>query len=269
MAYWRKQVIKGRRFIRKNVVQKARRRYTNDRGNIRLGKVIRDVQYIKSSLNTERKHMDIKLTETKPANNNDGIQNLINGPMVATRQAPVIYKLALPVRGTAYNQRIGNQLKLTHISMRLQVERANKQGYQSTCAYKVFLFFKKDGDVEDPSTLTPPITDLIEPDANGTYTPMCYANGQTFKEFYRPKLLCKVGGFKDNVTTEAAGNVQYHYARLDQKVNIPVKFLNGSDIDCSAYRPFICLLSDDNSNATADTDHLEVTGTIRLSWVDN
>lgn len=266
MAYWRKQAIKGRRFLRRNVVQKGRRRYVNNRGNVKLGKVMRDVMYIKNSLNTERKHLELDIKDSLGAGQvqRDPLGHAIAyGPARPNRNAAVIYELTLPSRGTAYNQRVGNQIKITHISARLQVERTNAQNYQATCTWKAFIFFVKDGDNAYPTA-----TDIVELDCNGKYTPMCYANNQTYKQFIRPKMLTKAGLIKDPANTSSAGNTTFHYPKMNQALNIPVKFENNDDYACTQNRPFIMFLSDDNSVHT-DTDHLDFTGKIRISYVDN
>lgn len=266
MAYWRKQAIKGRRFVRKNVVRKARRRYVNNKGNVRLGKITSDLMYIKNSLNTERKHLEMDIKDSLSAGQvqRDPYGHAIAyGPARPNRNAALIYEIILPARGTAYNQRIGNQIKLTHMSARLQVERTNKQNSQSTCTWKAFVFFVKDGDATYPTS-----TDLIELDCNGKYTPMCYSNNQTYKNFIRPGGLSKTGFFKDPTATNNAGNTMFHYPRMNQKLNLPIKFENGDDFACTQNRPFIMFVSDDNSVAN-DTDHIDFTGKIRLSYVDN
>jgi hypothetical protein len=269
MPYARRQFRKARKFIRRNVVQKAKRRYTNNRGNVRLGKVIQDVQYIKSALNTERKHIEITMNDNLPvgAIDMDPLGNLTGmyGPARPTRTHVTLYPIPLPIRGVAYNQRVGNQVKFTYISARLQVEKANLSNYQSTLTWKCFIVWKKDGD----TTLAP--NDLLVPDANGAYTPMCYTNAEKFKQFYRPKYLTKTGRFTEEVsaTPDGAPNCSYHYPRMSQKLSVQTKFELGSDSVCTQMRPYICFMSDDNQVHPTDNDHVDFTGTIRLSYVDN
>lgn len=267
MAYWKKQATKARKFVRRNVIQKARRRYTNSKGNVRLGKVIRDVQYIKSALNTERKHLEIQINENLPisAIGTDPNGNLTGmfGPARPTRQHVVLYPLPLPVRGTAYNERVGNQVKFTYCSVRLQVEKRNQANYQSSLCWKAFIIWKKDGD----TNMLP--NDILVPDANGNYTPMCYTNHEKFKQFYRPKYLSKSGKFIDETGGNQNGFTCFQYPRMSQKLSIQTKFELGSDDVCTQMRPYICFMSDDNQVHPTDTDHIDFTGTIRLSYVDN
>tara|TARA_Y100000401_G_C8315625_1_gene222227 strand:+ start:1117 stop:1707 length:591 start_codon:yes stop_codon:yes gene_type:complete len=185
------------------------------------------------------------------------------GPARPTRTHPVIYPLNLPVRGTAYNQRVGNQIKFTYASIRFQVEKKNTQNMQSTLSWKAFLVWKKDGD----TNLTMP--DLFQTDANGAYTPMCYTNHETFKQFYRPKYLTKHGKFIDETGGNNHGFFAYNYPRMSQKLSVQTKFELGSDSVCTQMRPYLVFMSDDNQVHPTDTDHVDFTGTVRLSYVDN
>lgn len=266
MPYARRQFRKARKFVRRQVLQKAKKRYANSKGNIRLGQVVRDVQYIKSALNTERKHLEIQLNSNLPHDTvqSDPYGNPIGfGPARPTRTHMTIYPLPLPIRGTAYNQRVGNQIKLTHASVRLQVEKANTDTLQSTTTWKCFIIFQKDGG----TTLLP--TDIMQPDANGAYTPMCFTNAEKFKSFYRPKFLSKTGRFKDPDTSNPTGNMAYHYPRMSQKLSTQIKFELNDDYNVTQMRPFIVFMSDDNQVHPSDNDHIQFSGTIRLSYVDN
>jgi hypothetical protein len=268
MPYPVRQFRKARKFVRRNVVQKAKKRYTNNRGNVRLGKVIQDVKYIKSALNTERKHIEITMNSNLPAGaiDTDPLGNLTGmyGAARPTRTHPCIYPLPLPIRGLAYNQRVGNQVKFTYLSARIQVEHSNLENLQNTCTWKCFIVWKKDGETNLVTN------DLLKPDANGAYTPMCYTNHEKFKQFYRPKYLTKTGRFTDQYAASGQTPQQsYHYPRMAQKLSVQSKFELGSDSVCTQMRPYIVFMSDDNQVHPNDNDHIDFTGTIRLSYVDN
>lgn len=277
------------RYARRQVVGRLRKRYVRGNGNFKVNKLISDVSYLKSSLNTERKHIDFHITNLLSANAlepNAGSRSIRAGVARPTRNSPVIYRLALPERGVAYNQRIGNQIKITNIHAKFQIERLNKQNYQTSCHWKFFLFFVKAGDEYSPT-----IDQLFEQDVNGNYTPMCRTNGQEFKKFYRPKMLTKSGKIIEQVNGNNQGACHYKYCTISQKMSTKVMFDNAEyktyvdqepsdqtnnvdDFPCvEAMRPYICFLSDDNSggsnNTTADQDTLDFTGNIRISYVDN
>lgn len=281
---------RARKFVRKQVMGRVKKRYVRKNGNFRVTKLINDVQYLKSSLNTERKHIDFHITNLLPHNALEasaGSRSIRAGAATPTRTTPVIYRLALPTRGTAYNQRIGNQIKITNIHAKFQIERLNKQNYQTTCHWKFFIFFVKAGDEFNPT-----IDHLFEKDVNNNYTPMCRTNAQEFKKFYRPKMLTKSGKIVEQVAGNANGATHYKYVNLSQKMGTRVTFDNAEyntfqDVDpdtdqtnnpdqfpCVAgMRPYICFLSDDNSSSVNpsfnDLDTLDFTGNIRISYVDN
>ena len=289
MPYRKPFYRRARKFVRKQVAGRLKKRYIRKNGNFRVAKLASDVAYLKSSLNTERKHIDFQITNQVVANQlepNAGSRSLRAGVARPTRTTPVIYRLVLPERGVAYNQRIGNQLKITNIHCKFQIERLNRQNYQNSCHWKFFIFFVKAGD-----EFTPTIDQLFEQDVNGNYTPMCRTNSQEFKKFYRPRMLSKSGKIVEQVNGNNQGQCHYKYINMSQRMNTRVMFDNAEyrtfvdqeasdqtnnvdDFPCvENMRPYICFLSDDNSgganNATTDTDAIDFTGSIRISYVDN
>lgn len=256
---------KARKFIRRQAMRPIKKRYVRKSGNLRYGQIMSDISYLKSSLNTERKHLDIDFTSSLGVN---GVQNGVNadpvryGPVAPDKSNPKVLPLALPYRGVEYNQRVGNQLKITHISIRLQIERQNKLNNYASVSYRVFLMFKKSG---DDSPISP--DDIYEQDANGNFTPMCYRNPQEFKTFYSPKLLACRGLIRDNLAGNNSTQKELFYKNMSQKMNVTVKFKNGLDAVCTAMRPFLVLCTDDNS--ATDTEKTHFTGKVRISYVDN
>lgn len=278
-----------KKYVRRQVMRPLKKRYTRKSGNLKYGQIVSDLNYIKSSLNTERKHIDFQITNLLPSNQleaNLGTRSLRAGVARPTRNTPVIYRIVLPERGVAYNQRIGNQIKITNIHAKFQIERLNRQNYQTSCHWKMFMFFVKAGDEFSPS-----IDQLFEQDVNGNYTPMCRTNSQEFRKFYRPKMLTKTGKIVEQVNGNNQGACHYKYVNISQKMNVKVQFENATystfvdqepsdqnnnvdDFPCvDVMRPYICFLSDDNSggtnNTTNDTDAIDFTGSIRISYVDN
>lgn len=253
------------RYARRQVVGRFKKRYIRNNGNFKVNKLVSDVMYLKNSLNTERKNYDIDLSTSLGVN---AVQNGVNadpvkyGPVAPDRQTPKVLPLALPYRGVEYNQRVGNQLKITNISIRLQIERQNRLNNYASVAYRVFLMFKKSG---DDSPVSP--ADLYEQDANGNYTPMCYRNPQEFKTFYSPKLLACRGLIRDNLAGNSSTQKELFYKNMQQKLNVTVKFQNGVDAVCTAMRPYLVILTDDQSNSDNEKTHF--TGKVRISYVDN
>lgn len=268
MPYWRGKRVGWRRYGKRVVAQGARqvrKRYVRRSGIPKYAQLAKDVKYIKNSLNTERKEFTIQIKDSMSANQPDVNTASFNfGIARPTKTNPVIYRLALPERGVAYNQRVGNQIKITHMTCKLQLERVNKQAYQASIQYKCFIVFAKSGD-EDLLN----IQDLFDTDANGNYTPMCFSNNNKYKNFYRPRLLSKQGKIIEQIPQNAGGQSHYRYLNMQQKLNVRTVWRDSHDTDVNQMRPYIVFMSDDNSANDTDTDRLDVTGQIKISYVDN
>ena len=91
-----------------NIKKKAVKRYGTKSGGVRLQQVVRDVAKIQRSLNVEHKHIDYRFGSAT------------NSGQRPTKDTPIIIALPTPVKGTGYNNRIGNQIRVVHMTSKLE-----------------------------------------------------------------------------------------------------------------------------------------------------
>lgn len=242
---------KARKFVRKSVIGRAKKRYVNSKGQARFGKIAKDIMYIKNSLNVERKHLDLTWGTFLPVGYTS---NLTMIPSVST---PVITPLDLPVRGTAYNQRVGNQLKLTNISYKAVITKLNSTTALASTTVQLFVVFVKDG---GPFR----IEELLEVDAEGNRTLASYYNQQNFKKFYIPGMLKYQRTFSDAYERPSTGNESKFYVSRFNKMNQRIMFEDSTET-VATYKPFLVAMTDN----TGAGDEIQINCQMRLSYVDN
>lgn len=266
----------------KKAVVFAKKRYSTRTGGVRVAQLAKDVMKIKRSLNVEHKHFDYQFgsgqgVSAQTPYNND----------------PIFLALTLPERGTAYNQRVGNQIRITHITSKIEMMFKNNTDLFSRTTCSARLLFAKSGDD------VPTIEDLYEQDANGHYTRASFVNTQTWKKYVWIKSLNSFKSHTDqvnrypasnstgqvaiydggivqnyNATSQATTNLNLsrYYLNKQTKCSIRVNFENGSDTIVTQMKPYLLLMADCASTAqTAATilDPVSISGTIRFTYVDN
>lgn len=270
--YARKAVKKGVRF--------ARKRYTTRTGGARVGAIARDVMFLKRQLNTEHKHLDFKF----------GSGQTIPG-QTPSASTPIVIPLPLPTKGTGYSDRIGNQLRIVHITSKLKFLFKNNQDLIQRVNARAQLVFAKDG------SNVPAISNLYDTDANGHYTPMSMVQTQEYNKYVWMKshdhkrgytqptnrfpLSYKDGSVADprvnpstNMDVKDPTNVSTlndapFYSNKSSKCSIKVMFENSSDTNVEQMKPFLVLRSDSPENNSLIYDPVEITGIIRFTYVDN
>lgn len=255
--YVKKAFNKGKRFVKK--------RYKTRTGGVRLQKLVKDVYKIQRSLNVEHKHFDFHFGSGRPIS-----------AQQPTNQTPIILPIPVPERGVAFNNRIGNQFKITHITTKLQFFFKNNQDLIGRTSCSVRLLFAKSADD------IPTITDLYQPDANGHYTRNSFTQSQNWKKYAWIKPLNSFKSHTDIMprqaedatiavriapTTQSMHDTTY-YVNKQAKVNIKVSFENGSDTNITMMKPYLLFMSD-TIQATINYDPVLITGTIRFTYVDN
>lgn len=268
MAIIKKKYVK--RGVKKRYLTKYKGKNAYD-----LGRVIKDVSTIKRKLNVEHKHLDWKFGSGQ-----------ITVAQYPTKDTPIILPIPLPSRGTAYNNRVGNQIKITHVTSKLQFVFKNNQDLTSrTTVMAQILFARSADDVPD-------ITKLYEQDANGHYTPMSMSNTQEWKKYrwlkahkHKKSHQDKVNrygpaGAGSNFVDNSGGatsvitpantelNLSSYYSNKQSRENIRVSFENGSDTFVTQMKPYL-LLRSDVIEGTTDYDPVGVSGIIRFTYVDN
>ncbi len=273
-----------RKYIKKatkKAVGFAKKRYTTRTGGARVAKLAKDLYAVKRALNVEHKHYDFQFGSGKALTAQYPLKN-----------TPIIIPLPLPVRGVAYNQRVGNQIKITHITSKLQFVFSNNQDLtQRTTAVAQIIFAKSADDI-------PTIDELYLPDANGHITPMSFTNVQEYKKFLWLKGLksqksytqptnrfpesnrnmdvdVDANGGTSNVlvstpTSNHLGHAPF-YLNKQATTNIRVMFVNGSETDIAQMKPYLILRSDviDGNGGLESYDPIGITGQIRFTYVDN
>lgn len=279
-----------KRFAKKTArkaVAFAKKRYTTRTGGARVNKIARDVMKIKRSLNVEHKHFDY----------NFGASGLAqDGPAQPTRGTPVTLSLPLPERGVAYNNRVGNQIRITHITSKIQMTFYNSSDRVSRTTASVRLLFAKSG-VDVPS-----VEDLYELDQNGFYSRSSFTNTQEFKKYAWIKSLNSFKSVSDQVnryplSNSAARaidegvnpatapfqttllnvdepstvllNERRFYINKQTKTSIRVMFQNGSDTIVDQMKPYLLIMSDVPEEGDDRLDRVIISGQIRFTYVDN
>lgn len=271
MAVYKKYAKKAFRVVKKRAVK----RYGTKSGGIKLQQVVRDVAKIQRSLNVEHKHLDYRFGSATSTGQRP------------TKSTPIILELPTPVKGTAYNNRIGNQIRVVHMTSKLEFTFQNNTDLiQRTTAKAQILFAKSADDIPD-------ITKLYELDPNGHYTPLSMANTQEWNKY---KWIKPLGMMVKNTqytnrypNSDPAGNTAINtyggtfpaddlatqplnivakYKSLSTKCSIRISFKNNSN-DVEQYKPYLLLRSDVLETSAGGYDPVIVSGTIRMTYVDN
>lgn len=263
---------KGKKYVKK--------RYTKKSGAVKYRKLAADVYRIQRSLNVEHKHIDYTF------GSGPGAAIAAQRP---TKNSPIIIALNTPVKGTAYDNRIGNQLRIVHMTTKYQFTYHNNTDLMQRQSVRARIVFAKNADD------VPVIANLLQADANGHYTDLSFVNTQEYKKFvwlksldirssytqptnrYPPSaanaLTASPGaGDTNNIDVTATSsqvlNIANFYKRKSTKCSIKMMFQNNSDT-VEQMKPYLVLTSDVVENPGDDYDYITVTGQIRMTYVDN
>ena len=260
----------------------AKKRYITRTGGYRVNRMAKDLMSIKRQLNVEHKHYDFKFGSGQPV----AAQSPVNND-------PIFLNLLLPSRGVAYNQRVGNQIRITHITSKLEFLFKNNNDLFSRTTASVRLLFAKAGDD------VPTIEDLYELDSNGHYTRNSFVNTQTWKKYTWIKSLNSFKSHTDQVNRYPQSNttgqvVKYpgdsnspsenynansiateslnlskYYINKQTKCSIRVNFENGSDTIITQMKPYLLFMADSPVSGGSTYDPVVISGTVRFTYVDN
>lgn len=264
----------------KKVYRGARRRYTTKTGGTRVAKMAKDLALVKRQLNVEHKHLDFKF----------GAQQTVIA-QTPTNSTPIVIPLPLPIRGTGYSDRIGNQIRIVHMTSKLKFLFKNNQDLIQRVNARAQIIFAKD------ATNVPAISNLYDTDANGHYTPMSMVQTQEYKKYVWLKTHDHKKGYTQPTNryplTGSNGTVYTHpgtvyneditattpanqslndapfYSNRMGKCSIRVFFENGSDTNVEQMKPYLVLRSDAIESGSNVYDPCQITGIIRMTYVDN
>ncbi|WP_445769533.1 MULTISPECIES: hypothetical protein [Pseudomonadota] len=270
-----------RKFLKKSAkkaVRFAKKRYSTRTGGVRVAQLARDVMKIKRSLNVEHKHIDFKFGSGQGTS-----------AQTPTNSTPIVLPLPVPARGTAYNNRIGNQIRVVHITTKIQFQFANNTDLIGRTTGSVRLLFAKSGDD------VPTISDLYELDSNGHYTRNSFTNTQNWKKYSWIKPLNTFKSHTDQVSryplSNSSGdtnvyvapsnqtvsvddpatlslNLSKYYVNKQTKTSVKMMFENGSDTVVTMMKPYLLFMAD-VIPGNPSYDPVSITGTIRMTYVDN
>ena len=252
----------------------AKKRYTTRTGGARVSRIAQDLAMVKRQLNVEHKHIDFKF----------GAQQSVIA-QTPTNSTPIIIPLPLPIRGTSYDDRIGNQIRIVHMTSKLKFLFKNNQDLIQRVNIRAQIVFAKD------ASNVPAISNLYDTDANGHYTPMSMVQTQEYKKYVWLKSHDHKKGYTQPtnryapsngdgvVITDNGSNAQNpanislndaaFYSNKSGKCSIRVMFENGSDTNVEQMKPYLILRSDSIQSNSLVYDPCVITGIIRMTYVDN
>lgn len=240
-------------------VSKAKKRYTTRTGGFRVKRLIKDVQYIKSALNSERKHIIVQFGTVGSA---------FLSRQVVDKDNPVVKEL-LPlsnmVNGTLNGQRIGDNLKITSISYKGSVMLDNLNLKSQTTRTVLYLVMMKDSD----NHLS--IDEMFEKDQNGDYGPCSYWNEEHYDKY---SVLAKHEINQRQNISESGGsapsfritNYFDNHIIFDENRRIMCKF-DSSTGQLETNTLYFVAVTD--SLLDSDTDKLQFDLNMKINYVDN
>jgi hypothetical protein len=258
----------------------AKKRYTTRTGGTRINKIAQDLYMVKRKLNSEHKNIDFKFGAN---------QTII--AQTPTNSTPIVLPIPLPIRGTSYNDRIGNQIRIVHMTSKLKFLFKNNQDLTQRVNIRAQIVFAKD------ASNVPLISNLYDTDANGHYTPMSMVQTQEYKKFLWLKSHDHKKGYTQptnrypqtgsagiiytepgtiyneditaqNVASQSLNDAPF-YSNKSGSCSIKVMFQNGSDTTIEQMKPYLILRSDAIESGQNVYDPCVITGIIRMTYVDN
>lgn len=269
-----------RKGLRKRYIRKGRK----GKKTFKYTKLARDVAYLRSTLNTERKLSATVFSEV---------------PTVTT---PTLTRIDTPdVQGTNSVQRTGARVKATHFSMKGRFSLSNYGDKQANVTAVLYVIWLKNGEFQ---------TDfesnfanyMLNQDQNNQFSPLCYFNKQKYDSWiatYKKKITMSdlipmnqiasglqsspEPGINSESTLGRAAQLRHYYFETNHKLNVPIEWNNvlssTGDVDeISRNVPYVFIITDCPGNAVPSgsdqpdsmlNDRLSFQGTCRLTYVDN
>jgi len=274
------------RYAKKGLRKRYIRKSKKGKRSVRVTRLARDVMSIKRALNSETQFIDTNIT------------------MTPTRTTPSLVRLDTPdTQGTALNQRVGSKVKFMHLSAKLKCIHQNFGNETANLTLIMHIVWLKNG-LFSSDFESAPGQYLLNPDANGYFSPLSYWNQQNYNNFisvYKYKCTMKdlqppsQSAYGLQTSPDAGVNTETSLARQPQtqmryiEINKPISVhtewfniynttpgLNTSDI--TSMVPYVFCYTDADSQAVPSgvqqpsgqiNDRLFLQGTVRLSFKDN
>lgn len=241
----------------KKAARKFGRGYVNKKGDFRIKKLAKQIKFIKSSLNSERKHLSIMFGTASSA---------LVGRQVVTRSAPVVQKLtslSSLAQGTSGSTRIGDNIKITSISYKGSMMLDNLNNKSQTTYAVWYLIQMKDAD----NTLT--IGEIFETDQNDQIGPNSYYKESTYSQYnILAKHDFKMRQYLPSTSSSSAANrvTEYfdNHIIFDEDRRVMLKW-DGSTLETNEL--YVVCVTD--SLLDSDTDKLQFDLSMKINYVDN
>lgn len=258
---YKKRFTRRVQSVSRPVKRGMKQRYVpkNKRGKrtANIGQIIRDISYIKRSLNTEH-----KTTSEITYGFNTAAQ-----PLTPTSSSPIVQALAFPgtIGTSGKDDRIGKRCKITnlHLRWRLNYRTAVNPAISDPnkpVFFKIYVVWEK---FPTGTSNIGQILDLWKPDPNNSKSYISQFNKLEYKNFL---ITYKNQG---KMSIPAANNNLNHlqdvrYMEHNIKLNIHQEF--DDDNILQRNRPFLVILTD---NKDTSGEHIEFSLIHKMSYVDN
>ncbi len=254
-------VSKAKKYVKKQ----AKKRYRTRTGGMRINRLIKDVNTVKSMLNTEIKYVDINYSSSG------------SGQLSAISTAPDFKVIPYPQQGVTSKQTIGAQFKITNVSFKAHcILNDTASNILTNHPFRFMLVFQKTPQIIASGTqwvyVQPGIEDLFDPDMNGAYTQSSYRNRQELANY--DVIYSKVINYPHK--SNSLGTNATHSVYLSESIPIEklVKFPNvaqdgynfANNIRLANTNQLYAILQ---SNVDGSTQKTTMALQVRLSYVDN
>lgn len=286
-GYYKRQYNIAKRTAKRRYVRKTK----SGNAKLNISKMARDLRYLKNSLNVEHKQFStvygLKTSADDPTIIYSPYASAIEPFIRPIDQSPQILPLALPSQGLKNMNRVGNNIKLTHISARMRVigllENFNTSGSKlatPTCTIMIG-FFKPAHGIAGLADVS--IDDIFEKDASGDYTRSSYRNKEKYEQFMFPRGLTKKvylnnNGVQNNTgTTNGNDLIIEKYIDFNIKTSIKIPFTTGVTGATNAHnwgtaeymRPFLLVMTNARGDGANGKTEVQMVGEFKFSYVDN
>ena len=243
--------------VYKQVKRGIKKRYQTRTGGVRIKRLVKDINFIKSSLNSERKHLQVMF---------GGAGGAAFTRKVVTKGSPIVQEitpLSSLAQGVTGSTRIGDNIKLTSISYKGSMMLDNLNNKSQTTRAIFYLIQMKDAD----NALT--IQELFETDQNGDRS----VNSYWVEEHYgKYNVLAKhefnLRQYLPSTSGSAPANrvTQYfdNHIIFDESRRVMLKY-DGSTLETNSL--YVVCITD--SILDSDNDKLQFDLNMKINFVDN
>lgn len=244
-SYIGKQFRRGKRFIK--------RRYTTKRGGLRVGRIARDVSYLKSIVNVEKKYVQFDSTTDWARTTTGGTSGHVITPLLTLSQ------------GTTAGTRNGNRVKMTSLQYSIFVTPQTN----TTMAHNYeILFLMHKGDTPDSALTTGTggtlVNNFIDQDNGGFYTSRSLREIEHFNDWIVLKRYRRTLRADESSTSGTQGHELKGYIKLNHHLGF-----EGATTTPIRNQLYMLFLSNTGTTAAGTTTGLNAVTVYRIHYVDN